>query len=98
MTDDQVSEILGDLINAEHSKIPILLSIIGLGLLIRVCGACRWKKYSALNKEDHTYEALERKKLVDEQYKNIRKGGNNGTLAVKDNRLDHRKDSMFADG
>ena len=66
MTNDQVSQILGQLIDANKTKLPILFAFIGLGLIITICGACRFKKYQQMSRDNHSYDALQRNNLLNE--------------------------------
>ena len=66
MSEDQVSDILGDLITAGKVKIPILCVLAIAGALLTVCGACCCRKVRSLKNGQRKYSALERQNLIDE--------------------------------
>ena len=71
MTNDQVSQILGDLITAGSFRMPILITLITLGVIFSIGGACCFRKYRDLKNEKLSYGHLERSGLIDEvKYKN----------------------------
>ena len=83
MTDDQVSQILGALITASKLRAPILITLCAIGFLMPIVGGCMFKKLKQIEKDNHSYDSLERMRLVEEtKYKNGLGSRNDKTLQL----------------